>query len=112
MIFEAAFLFFSTYLYFHENFFLPSKENLYFCVKFFNYVNFAQAALVLQSPGDHGCVQQEGALVAAGPQDLGHAEEQEGGEVEVDAKEWAEGEDGQELKDFASLSCRCGESGI
>jgi len=39
---------------------------------------------VLQSPGDHGCVQQEGALVAAGPQDLGHAEEQEGGEVEVE----------------------------
>ena len=38
--------------------------------------------------------------------------EEEGGEVEVDAKEWAEGEDGQELKDFASLSCRCGESGI
>ena len=42
--------------------------------------------------------------------------EEEEGEVKVeeeeDAKEWAEGCDGQELEDFASLSCRCGESGI
>ena len=39
-------------------------------------------------------------------------EEEEKVEEEEEAKEWAEGEDGQELEDFASLSCRCGESGI
>ena len=39
-------------------------------------------------------------------------EEEEDKVEEEDAKEWAEGEDGQELEDFASLRCRCGESGI